>query len=84
MTKRSLSAASVCDVILFLYDGREGLSLEDRRVAKNIRKLDVPVRAVVTKCERQQYIECAHSESPTLGFGDSAAGGSILECFWSV
>lgn len=61
--------AKNADVILFLIDGREPLTLLDRSLADLLRKLEKPVVLVANKCETQDKRQ-GMIESYKLGFGD--------------
>lgn len=63
-TKEALERASV---ILLMVDGREGLTEEDRTVAREIRKADRPVIVLVNKCEGPKLPQGYH-EALGLGF----------------
>ncbi len=75
MAEQSWAAAKEADVVLFLVDGREGLSLTDKILAKRLRCLDKPLFLVVNKTERlNDDIVCA--EFQELGLGDPIAVSS--------
>lgn len=78
ISQQSIRAAEEADVIVFIVDGREGLNVEDKTIANQLRKLEKPVVLVVNKAEglvRDMVI----SEFYALGLGDpfpiSAAHG---------
>lgn len=51
ISQQSIRAAEEADVIVFIVDGREGLNVEDQRIANQLRKLEKPVILVVNKSE---------------------------------
>lgn len=65
--QRTKEALERGDVILMMVDGREGLTEEDRTVAREIRKADRPVIVLVNKCEGPKLPEGYH-EALGLGF----------------
>ncbi len=78
ISQQSIRAAEEADIIVFIVDGREGLNVEDKTIANQLRKLEKPVVLVVNKSEgliRDMVI----SEFYALGLGDpfpiSAAHG---------
>lgn len=78
MSKQSAIAFNEADIILFIVDGRSGLTSVDQNVAANLRKLGKKVYLVVNKTEGlDEDIAC--SEFQTLGLADvfsiSAAHG---------
>ncbi|MFA5960828.1 MAG: ribosome biogenesis GTPase Der [Tatlockia sp.] len=72
MSKQSLIAMDEADVILFLVDGRSGLTGIDENIAQNLRKLSKPVILVVNKTDGlDEEIACAEFQS--LGFSQVSA-----------
>ena len=51
ISQQSVRAAEEADVIVFIVDGREGLNVEDQRIANQLRKMEKPVILVVNKSE---------------------------------
>ena len=78
MAKQTLQAVAECDAVLFLVDGREGLTPEDRDIAVSLRKTGRPLWLVVNKAEGRSR-EAVAAEFHALGLGDplpvSAAHG---------
>ena len=78
MAKQTLQAVAECDAVLFLVDGREGLTPEDRDIAVSLRKTGRPLWLVVNKAEGRSR-EAVAAEFHELGLGDplpvSAAHG---------
>jgi GTPase len=78
MSKQSAMALDEADIVLFLVDGRAGLTGIDETIAKRLRKINKPVFLVVNKTEGLDD-EIACSEFQQLGFSEvhsvSAAHG---------
>ena len=51
ISQQSVRAAEEADIIVFIVDGREGLNVEDQRIANQLRKMEKPVILVVNKSE---------------------------------
>jgi len=72
MSKQSTIALQEADVVLFIVDGRSGLTGIDENIANNLRKLGKDVQLVVNKAENlDNDIACADFQS--LGIIDSHA-----------
>ncbi len=69
MNKIAEKAAESADVILFLIDGREGVTAEDEYVAGLLRKLKKPVLLLVNKADTRDAHDNA-MEAWSLGFGE--------------
>lgn len=85
MTAQSESAVSDADVVLFVIDGRAGVTPEDTHFAKRIRKTGKPVVLMVNKCEGGKGKETVQ-EAFRFGFGDpvpfsSAHGEGMAELY---
>jgi len=82
MSKQSAMALDEADVVLFLVDGRSGLTGIDAGIAKRLRKTSKPVYLVVNKTEGLDE-ETACAEFQTFGFENvfavSAAHGSGMQ-----
>lgn len=63
-------AMEEADVILFLVDGRAGLTQTDREIADMLRKTKKPVILVVNKIENYENVEMRTFEFYELGLGD--------------
>lgn len=63
-TKEALSRA---DVIMMMVDGREGLTNDDKFIAREIRKADRPIILLVNKCESTK-LPAGYHEALSLGF----------------
>lgn len=66
MREQSQLAIAEADVILFMMDGREGLTPADREVAEMLRKVDKPVFYLVNKIDGEK-LELASSDFYALG-----------------
>ncbi|MGQ3887761.1 ribosome biogenesis GTPase Der [Legionella sp. CNM-1927-20] len=87
MSKQSATALDEANVVLFLVDGRAGLTGIDENIAKELRKLNKPVFLLVNKTEGlNEQIACA--EFQRLGFSHiysiSSAHGQGIENFLKV
>jgi GTPase len=78
MRAQTEAALARADVILFVIDGREGLTATDKTLAKWLRKQGRPLLLVANKCESRLDL----SDATTLGLGQplaiSAAHGEGL------
>lgn len=69
MSKQSTIALNEADIVLFLVDGRSGLTGIDENIADNLRKLNKSVHLVVNKTEGlDDDVACADFQS--LGIAD--------------
>lgn len=69
MSKQSAIALNEADIILFLVDGRAGITGIDETVANNLRKLNKTVHLVINKTDGlDEDIAC--SEFQSLGFSE--------------
>ena len=66
MREQSQLAMEDADVILFVMDGREGLTPADREVAEMLRRVEKPVFYLINKVDGEK-IEAASSEFFALG-----------------
>lgn len=69
MSKQSAVALDEADLVLFLVDGRAGLTGIDESIAKNLRKISKPVYLIVNKTDGLDE-EIACSEFQSLGFNE--------------
>ena len=69
MRRQAELAIETADVIVFLTDGREGLTAADTEVASILRKSKKPVVLAVNKVDAQKFEE-ARYEFYALGLGD--------------
>jgi GTPase len=63
------SAVEESDVVVFVCDGRAGLTSEDADVARYLRKQKVPVILAVNKCENHKTQDALLSEFHSTGLG---------------
>lgn len=57
VTQQSRRAIAEADVVICLFDGREGLTPLDEEVVAIVRRADVPILFVVNKCELQSRVD---------------------------
>lgn len=83
MRRQTEEGIKQADVILFLIDGREGLTAMDKHFANWLRKQKKPVILAVNKCEHEEAVRSGLGEAHALGLGDpipmSAEHGHGLE-----
>ena len=65
-TKQALAQANV---ILLVVDARAGVTLEDKTIARELRKAGKPIILLANKCEGS-ILPAAMDETVSLGFGD--------------
>ena len=70
MRKSTETALSKADVILFMIDGRIGVTPLDSHFASWLRRQKKPCFLVVNKCENEQATMAGTAESHALGLGD--------------
>jgi GTP-binding protein len=79
MRQKTEEAMNRADAVLFVIDGRTGLTPIDRSFAQWLRKQKKPVVLAVNKCENEKAAMAGMAEAYALGFGDpvpiSAAHG---------
>lgn len=73
MRKQTESALDRADVILFVIDGREGVTPADEHFAAFLRKQKKPIVLAVNKCESIKATQAGIAESYALGFGEPVA-----------
>lgn len=83
MARQTLQAIDEADVILFMVDGREGLTSQDRIISEQLRKTGRPVYLVVNKTEGMMR-HIVSAEFHELGLGDplpvsSAHGDNVRD-----
>jgi GTPase len=69
MTAQTIEAVKAADAVLFVVDGKDGITQADKHFAQAIRKLQTPVILAVNKAEMKQS-QATMSEAYELGFGD--------------
>lgn len=70
MRQQTEAALKQANAILFVIDGREGVTEADRHFAAFLRKQKKPVILAVNKCENNKKTAAGIGESYALGFGD--------------
>ncbi len=70
MRQQTEAALKQADAILFLIDGREGVSPLDRHFAQWLRRQKKPVILGANKCENERAVISGLGEAYALGFGD--------------
>ena len=83
MAKQTMLAIDEADVIIFLVDGRQGLTPQDKVIADKLRRARCPVHVVVNKTEGMR-INIVSAEFHELALGDplsisSAHGEGVKE-----
>jgi GTP-binding protein len=82
MSAQTRQAIDEADAIVFVVDGRTGLSADDREIAAQLRKQGKPVTVAVNKCEGLEAAASV-SEFHALGLGEplpvSSAHGHGIE-----
>lgn len=73
MRQQTEAALARADIILFVIDGREGVTPVDEHFADFLRKQNKPVLLIVNKCESTSASTSGIGESYMLGFGDPVA-----------
>ncbi len=72
MAKQTDLAIKEAQIVLFLVDGKSGLTPDDDVLARKLRKLNKPIFLVVNKIDGQD-IEAAKADFHTLGLGSCLA-----------
>ncbi|MGE4313245.1 MAG: ribosome biogenesis GTPase Der [Pseudobdellovibrionaceae bacterium] len=70
MRKQTEAALELADVVLFVYDAREGITTLDRHFSQWLRKMGRPVILVANKCENQNASLTGLNEAYALGLGE--------------
>ena len=83
MRKQTDRAIDMADVVLFMIDGRAGVTPLDEHFARILRKKSQKTILVVNKCENESVIQTAMAEAYSLGLGQpvpvSSAHGQGME-----
>lgn len=83
MRQQTEAALKQANAILFLVDGRSGITPLDEHFAAFLRRQNLPVVLGVNKCENEQVTQTAMAEAYGLGLGNpialSAAHGHGME-----
>lgn len=72
MARQTLQAVDEADVVVFMVDGRQGLTPQDKIIAERLRRSRRPVILVVNKCEGMNRAIAA-AEFHELGLGEPYA-----------
>lgn len=83
MAKQTKQAVAEADVVVFIVDGRQGLTPHDKTITDFLRKSGRPVMLVVNKAEGMKYTSVA-ADFYELGLGDpyvisAAHGDGVLD-----
>lgn len=70
MKQQAEIAVDEADVVVFLVDGKTGVTPDDEQIARYLRKAQRPVLLVVNKVENFAGFEVGAHEYLTLGFGE--------------
>ncbi|MGH1404777.1 MAG: ribosome biogenesis GTPase Der [Alphaproteobacteria bacterium] len=73
MRQQTEAALERANLIIFMIDGREGITPADEHFAAFIRRQKKPVILVVNKCENVKTSQSGIGEAYALGFGDPVA-----------
>ncbi|MAZ76040.1 MAG: ribosome biogenesis GTPase Der [Micavibrio sp.] len=88
MRKQTEEALTRADAILFMIDGRQGLTPADEHFAGWLRRQKKPVVLCVNKCENENAAATGMGEAYALGFGDpvpiSSAHGFGIEDLYNA
>ena len=72
MAKQTLQAVDESDLVVFLVDGRGGLTAQDKHIADQLRKRGIPIILAVNKAEGMQHAMVS-AEFHELGLGEPVA-----------
>ncbi len=70
MRRQTEQALGISDVIIFVVDGRAGLTPIDHHFAQWLRKQKKPIVLLVNKCEQDSIADSARGEAYALGLGE--------------
>lgn len=73
MRQQTEAALEQADAVLFMVDGRSGVTPLDEHFAAFLRKQNKPVVLVVNKCENQRAADAGIAEAYGLGLGEPYA-----------
>jgi len=65
------------DLVIFVCDGKNGLTLEDKTVAKQLHKLNKKVLLVLNKADNVQIFKMHEADFYALGFGEYIAVSAV-------
>jgi len=88
MRKQTEEALSRADAVLFMVDGRQGITPSDEHFAGWLRRQKKPVVLAVNKCEHENAAAVGMGEAYKLGFGEpipiSSAHGFGVEDLYNA
>ncbi|MCB9987803.1 MAG: ribosome biogenesis GTPase Der [Rhodospirillales bacterium] len=88
MRRQTEAALEQSDAILFIIDGRSGVTPLDEHFAQWLRKLKKPVILGVNKCESLRAVESTLAEAYALGLGEpvpfSSAHGTGMDDLYNA
>lgn len=88
MRRQTEQALGLSDVVVFVIDGRAGLTPIDLHFAQWLRKQKKPLILLVNKCEQDQTADLACAEAYSLGLGQpipfSAAHGIGMDNLYTA
>ena len=70
MREQTELAVAEADILLFVYDAREGITPLDRSFADHVRRADTPVVLLANKAENSRRTESGVGEGWELGLGE--------------
>lgn len=70
MRQQTEAALKEADAILFVIDGREGVTPMDKHFAQWLRRQKKPIILAANKCENERAVISGLGEAYALGFGD--------------
>jgi len=73
MREQTEQALKQADAVLFIVDGRAGITPLDEHFAQWLRKQKKPVTLAVNKCENEKIIQSTLAEAYALGLGEPIA-----------
>lgn len=88
MRKQTEAGVKQADVVLFVVDGRQGLTAMDKHFAEWLRRQKKPVILAVNKCENEKASMAGLAEAHALGLGTpvpiSAEHGDGMELLYEM
>lgn len=71
--QQAQAAVESCDIVLFVVDGRTGITAGDEEVARYLRKQARPLLLLVNKCDGLKGADTSTAEFHRLGLGEPIA-----------
>ncbi len=71
--QQAQAAVEACELVLFVTDGRSGVTSGDEEVARYLRKQDRPIVLLVNKCDGLKDADTMSAEFHRLGLGEPIA-----------